>query len=195
MSAIIFIEGGGDAVLDALCREGFRKLLQKFIPVGHQPRLVACGGRNQAHNRFQSQLRIGGYNYIGLLVDSEDPVAQAPWLHLAAQNLARPAGASDDQVLFMSTCMETWCCADRASLQAHYGAGLAMAALPSLPTLETQHRHAVQAALATATRRCSNAYAKGKRSFVLLAELNPAALATNCPIHFVRTRDLLVQHC
>lgn len=199
MSAIIFVEGGGPGGLDARCKEGFGKLVRKIVPAMHNPRIVACGGRSAAYDRFCTQLsvpRSGGYDYVGLWVDSEDPVTQAPWAHLLTRDQwVAPAGATDDNVLFMTTCMETWCCADPATLQRHYGDLLSEAALPSLANIEAQPRRAVQTALETATRNCTNAYQKGKRSFALLAALDPGALARRCPTHFVRTRDLLLRYC
>jgi len=76
----------------------------------------------------------------------------------------------------MTTCMETWIVADPETLKSHYGHCLQVSALPSLVNLENRHRHDVQNALTHATRNCSKAYAKGKRSFEVLAVLNPSAL-------------------
>lgn len=50
-------------------------------------------------------------------------------------------------------------------------------ALPPLHNLESRHRHDVQDKLSHATRNCKNAYAKGKRSFEVLATLSPEALS------------------
>jgi len=102
----------------------------------------------------------------------------------------RPEGANDDQVLFMTTCMETWIVADRAVLSDHYGSELQESALPPLVDLEKRARHDVQDSLTRATRDCSNAYAKGKRSFEVLAKLTPATLEKHLP-SFVRVRRIL----
>lgn len=66
--------------------------------------------------------------------------------------------------------------ADRRTLRTHYGAKLQISALPSLEKLESRHRHEIQEQLKHATRNCTNAYAKGQRSFKVLGELSPAAL-------------------
>ncbi len=63
-------------------------------------------------------------------------------------------------------------------------------ALPSLTDLESRHRHEVQVKLAYATRNCSSPYAKGKRSFEILAKLNPEILQSQLP-SFARTRQIL----
>jgi len=54
-----------------------------------------------------------------MLVVSEDPIAdeEEPWQHLRQSpddNWDPPTGATDNQVLLMTTCMETWIVADRA---------------------------------------------------------------------------------
>ncbi len=51
-----------------------------------------------------------------MLVDSEYPVAniEKTWEHLKQRdNWDRPAGADDEHVLLMTTCMETWIATDR----------------------------------------------------------------------------------
>ena len=90
----------------------------------------------------------------------------------------------------MTTCMETWIVADRATLAEHYGADLQESALPALHALEGRARDAIQTALTHATRRCSNAYNKGKRSFGVLGQLDPATLSKYLP-SFVRIRRIL----
>jgi Domain of unknown function (DUF4276) len=178
----IYIEGGDSKQDQVRCREAFRTLIGKlgFAAGQRMPRLSACGGRDSAFDDFRtahSQSKKG--DYIAMLVDSEDPVADAekPWDHLKTRdNWDKPEGAVDEQVLLMTTCMETWIVADRAALQAHYKHKLQESALPPLNDLEKRNRTEVHDKLAHATRDCSNAYAKGKRSFEVLKVLNPAAL-------------------
>lgn len=114
-----------------------------------------------------------------MLVDSEDPLTdvEKTWEHLKNRdNWDKPEGAVDEQALLMTTCMETWIVADRAALKEHYGHKLQETALPSLNDLEKRNRHDVHAKLVHATRDCSNAYAKGKRSFEVIGVLNPDVL-------------------
>ena len=69
----IYLEGGGDDSLVRIrCREGFRKLLAKCGFAGRMPRLVACGGRGAAFDRFKTAHETAG-EYVALLIDSEDP--------------------------------------------------------------------------------------------------------------------------
>jgi hypothetical protein len=196
VSATIYVEGGGDSPeLQARCREGMRKLLvEKCGFAGRRPRLFASGGREAAFDDFRTAHKNGQpTDYVAMLIDSEDPVAdvEAAWAHLAARDKwQRPAGASDEQVLLMVTGMETWIVTDRAALARHYGKKLQESALPARANMGARQRHAVQAGLVSATRKCANAYAKGKRSFEVLAELDPAVLAQHLP-SFVRVVRIL----
>ena len=186
MSAHLYIEGGGDSKEEkSRCREAFSTLLKKQGFSGRLPRLTACGGRGSAYDDFKTaHATAQSGHFVGLLIDSEDPAAipadplqQQTWEHLRRRDgWERPPGATDQQVLLMTTCMETWIAADRATLRAHYGAGLNENQLPATTNLESRHRHEVQEQLERATAATSKPYRKGKRSFELLAKLNPEAL-------------------
>jgi len=196
VTAKILLEGGGDAKdLKTRCREGFSKLLKKIGFSGaHVPRLVACGGRGAAYDRFKTahENKNTG-DYVAMLIDSEEPLddVDATWQHLRIRDgWNKPIGAEGEQVLFMTTCMETWILCDRTTLRAHFGAKLQESALPAFVDLEERTRGTVQESLVRATRNCSNAYAKGKRSFELLSKLDPAVLDTHLP-SFRRMKRIL----
>ncbi len=181
MSAQLYIEGGDPKSDQIRCRKAFRTLLEAAGLGGRMPRLTASGPRNAAFDAFKTAhaSRKPG-EFFAMLVDSEDPVAdlEQPWTHLKKRdNWDRPAGAEDDHALLMTTCMETWIVADRQGLQKHYGHKLQESALPPLHALETRHRHDVHDKLERATRDCSNAYRKGKRSFEVLETLSAKALS------------------
>ena len=200
MSATIYLEGGASGPdskeLQIRCREGFRKLLEKCDYKGRMPSLVACGSRGAAFDDFKIALGAkGASDYVAMWIDSEDPLTDlnATWVHLARRdNWVQPVEATDDQVLFMTTCMETLFAADHGALADHYKSELQVSALPPLFELEKRGRHDVQAMLVHATRNCTNAYAKGKRSFEVLAKLTPSTLNKYLP-SFVRTRRILDQ--
>jgi hypothetical protein len=190
----LYIEGGESKEDQARCRQGFRLLLERAGLRGRMPRLSACGSRNSAFDDFKtahSQRGQGDYN--ALLVDSEDSVEdlEKTWDHLKTRdNWAKPDGACDEQVLLMTTCMETWIIADRPTLGEHYGHRLQENALPPLHALEQRNRHDVQDKLEHATAGCQNAYAKGKRSFEVVAKLRPGELTKHLP-SFVRVVRIL----
>ena len=75
-----------------------------------------------------------------------------------------PPGATDEQVLLMATCMETWIVADGRALAAHYGQCLQRSALPAVNNLESKDTKTVQDSLFHATRNCTGPYDKGKKS-------------------------------
>jgi hypothetical protein len=190
----IYIEGGGDSKeLRVRCREGFRDLLQKCGFSKRLPALVACGGRRATFEDFKTaHLSKRPGDYVAMWVDSEEPMAdmEAAWNHLKRRDdWKRPKGAQDDQVLLMTTCMETWVIADRPTLRSHYKR-LRENALPPLHNLENRHRHDVQDRLSKATRDCTNAYTKGKRSFEVLGKLTPDELGGHLP-SFTRVRRIL----
>ena len=190
MKVRIYVEGGGDSKeLHARCREGFSKLIGKAGFTGRMPRIVACGGRQHAFDMFQAAIGNGGQDFHPiLLVDSEDPVdaqnelsqgSAAAWNHLQSRDgWTRPRGIDDDQAQMMVTCMETWIMSDREALRKVFGARLQVSALLPVDDLEQRSRSDVQLALENATRNCgpNKVYHKGRRSFQVLAELNPGTL-------------------
>jgi hypothetical protein len=194
VSAHLYIEGGESKQDQIRCREGFRKLLEKAGFKGRMPRLSACGGRTSVFDDFETAFtRQKAGDYIAMLVDSEDPVKdlEKAWDHLKQRDKReRPSGAVDEQVLFMTTCMETWIVADQAALISHYGPDLQENALPALDNLEKRNRHDLHDNLVHASRNCSNAYRKGKRSFEVLSALDPSILKKHLP-SFVRVCRIL----
>jgi hypothetical protein len=184
VSVRIYIEGGGDSKdLQSRCREGFRKLIERTGFEGRMPSTAACGGGNNAYDMFKIALRSADVNeFPMLLVDSEEPVTTAPWDHLKSRDgWDRPAVAEDDQAQMMVTCMETWIMADRGALRKVFGAHLRESALFPVEGLERRSRQDLLAALKNATEDCGKGkgYDKGRRSFQILAELDPETLKEN----------------
>lgn len=57
VSVKLYVEGGGNTSdLKAKCRKGFRELLEKSGFRGRLPRVVACGPRESAFDRFKSAI-------------------------------------------------------------------------------------------------------------------------------------------
>jgi hypothetical protein len=200
VSAHLYLEGGGNSKEEKIrCREAFASLLKSQGFRGRMPRLTACGGRGAAFDDFKTaHASPKQVHFVGMLIDSEDPLdmpteplQQRTWEHLRRRDdWEQPNGANDDQVLLMTTCMETWIAADRETLRAHYGQDFNENQLPPTTQLESRHRHIVQDALQNATSACSNAYRKGKRSYEILGKLKPAVLAGLLP-SFTRTMAIL----
>ena len=193
----IYIEGGGDSKLQHVqLRQGFHELFKKAGFADRMPGTFAGGGRESTFDAFKTAVAAGESDvYPMLLVDSEDPVnAATAWEHLRSREKTweLPAGVTDEQIQLMVTCMETWIIADRAALIRAFGPKLQTSALLPENDLEIRLREDVQDALAHATRECGRdkSYSKGRRSFQVLAQLNPAALKPRLK-HFRRLIETL----
>ena len=162
---------------------------------GRLPRVMPCGSRHDAYEDYRNALtNVSGDDLILLLVDSEDTIANInnTWEHLRRRdNWWRPPNAVDEDVLLMSTCMETWIVADRSTLREHFGQHLNENALPPLTDLESRHRHRdIQDRLRQATRHCPAPYSKDPKSYVVLGKLKPEVIEQYLP-SFRRARDIL----
>ena len=191
MSAVVYLEGGGDTEsLRRRCREAFRQLLMKCGFGGRMPTLRACGSRENAFAGFVVSVNSGKLDFVAMLIDSEEPMrdVERTWDHLQrGDGWRRPQGATDDQVLFMTTCMETWIVADRDALREKFGQNLNENQLPVLVDLENRGRDDVYQRMRRAT---SNGYSKGRISFELVESLNPDTLEQHLP-SFRRARRIL----
>ncbi len=190
MKVKIYIEGGGDSKAShSECRRGFRKLLEKAGFADGRPQTIACGRRSSAFDRFARATRLSEPDvYPVLLVDSESSVSKEPWEHLKdSDGWDRPDGVEDDQAHLMVQCMETWIVADREAVRRFFGQDLLANALPSTVDLEKRSKDDVQKRLEHATKDCGKdrTYKKGRRSFELLAQLDPQTLKGLLP-HFSR---------
>ena len=200
--------GANSKTMKMECEGAFRTLLQR-CGFKTLPHLVACGGRDHAYEMFvaameqqviqQNKINSGskrgqilakkakGHDeFLFMLIDSEDPIMNIyyTWDHLKnrkGDEWDKPAGASDDQVLFMTTCMESWIITDRDTLKVHYKHDLIENRLIPLDQIENRNRHFVHERLEKATENCSNSYAKGTRSFEVLERLNPETLREHLP--------------
>jgi hypothetical protein len=185
VSAKIYIEGGGEGhLLDTLFRQGWSTFFRAAGLEGRMPRVIRGKGRLRTFDLFVTAVsfpRPGELPF--LLIDSEDAVqsGHSVWQHLKAHNWDKPNGASDDQAFLMVQLMETWFIADRKMLRRYFGPNLRENHLPAWPALEAVSKSQVLDALDNSTAGCSKRYAKGKVSFELLAELDPAEVAKACP--------------
>ncbi|MBL8292126.1 MAG: DUF4276 family protein [Bryobacterales bacterium] len=176
----VFVEGGGDhnKALQTECRRGFSQFFRKAGLEGRMPRVVACGGREQAYKDFRTAHEKGDGNPAVLLVDSEGPVNQeSPWEHVrlrAGDGWDRPQGASEDQLHLMVQAMEAWFHGDREELRRFYGQSFRENALSSRPDIESTPKADLISGLRNATKDCPKGeYSKGGHSFKLLERIDP----------------------
>ena len=89
----------------------------------------------------------------------------------------RPGDANDEQLHFMSVCMETWLIADPAALKEVFGPKLDDSRLPALPQLESIDKLTIYKLLDAAVRPTkAGTYSKGSHSFRILEKVSPAAI-------------------
>lgn len=208
----VYIEGGGDnrSLLDE-CREGFRKFLEKAGLSNSMPRLVACGCRNDAFDKFCTALKQN--EEALLLVDSEvqvdaeykgkdgddrvqgksnDYTTWKPFEFLANRDgwsfddkkvpLASRPRSTDGHL--MVCCMESWLVSDIDNLARFYGQGFNDKPLSAIGTHpETTNKESVYSALSRATMqtKTKGKYGKGPHSFKILATTNPDVVTKVSP--------------
>ena len=186
MSAVIYIEGGGDRDenLARLFRRGWTTFFAGAGLEGRMPRVVRGGGRARTFDLFRTAVGNPRPGRIPLLVvDSETDVTggQSAWQHLGARDgWDRPPEAGNDQAFLMVQIMETWFLADRNALRQYFGARFREKALRHWTDLEGVSKDEVLDALGQATAECPRRYAKGTVSFELLERIDPARVEAEC---------------
>lgn len=192
----VYVEGGGSgansAALQSELRQAFADFFAKTdLGKTRRPRVVACGGREQAFQSFCTA--ISQRQNAMLLVDSEAPIAPLhqppapgrwqPWAHLRAQaTWAMPGRATDDDCHLMVECMENWFLADLPAIEAFFGRDFNAAELPT-GAIETIAKAKVYASLQAATKQCKTKapYGKGAHSFKILSAISPQKVEAASP--------------
>lgn len=187
MKVKVYVEGGGDGNdLRTRCRKGFSSFFAEANLAGRMPKIIACGGRKSAFDKFRTafESRKAG-EFIVLLVDSEDPVAEnsGPWEHLARRDgWDRPGEATDEHAHLMVQCMEAWFLADKEGLGTYFGHEFNRNALPRRQEIEEITKADVLDGLKKATRQCGKGeYGKGRHSFDILEQTDAAKVLDVSP--------------
>jgi hypothetical protein len=185
----VYVEGGGDhnKALETQCRRGFSEFFRKAGLGDRMPRVVRCGGRRQAYERFRtSHENAGRDDFPILLVDSEAPVVESSsWEHVRLRpgdGWACPQGASEDQIHLMVQAMEAWFHTDNDALLEYYGQAFRTAGLSQRSDIESIPKVDLSAGLQRATKDCQKGeYSKGEHSFQILARIDPARVRASSP--------------
>jgi len=182
----LYVEGGGDSEsLRTRCREGFRGFLEKAGFTRRMPRIVACGGRRAAYDRFKTACESN--EAALLLIDSEDCVSvTSPWAHLAnrlGDGFEKPENACDDHCHLMVACMESWFLADKEALSRFFGQGFNANALSQDINIEAISKNDVYTGMQRATSSCrtKSSYGKGEHSFKILLLISPEKVRSASP--------------
>lgn len=191
MKIHIYVEGGGNRVVDAACREGFSSFFAKAGLRGALPKVIPCGPRSNAYEDYcraweqYQQKKIDALPL--LLVDSEAPVQTSPWEHVRQHQQdqwSRPQEAEDKHLHFMAQCMEAWFLAgkNRDRLKDYFGNGFNPNPLPSSPRCEEIAKADILDALKRAAAKSSKKdYNKGRDSFKILKSLDPNEVKNHAP--------------
>ena len=180
VSVMLYVEGGGEHAREF--RRGLGMFIERAGAAGKMPRIVICGRRDNAFDKFRTAHEYG--EDAMLLVDAEEPVtAVGPWEHLKGRDYwNQPVGAKDAQCHLMVQVMESWFLADVDALESYYGQGFRRQALPRNPKIEDVSKLDVNNGLDQATRDSQKGpYSKGKHSFEILERLDPTKVMEASP--------------
>lgn len=173
----LHVEGGGDTEKQhTLVRKAFQKFFEN-ANIPRKPSVVACGGRQQAWDRYQAAR--ARKEDAALLIDSEHPfAAQSVRDFLSFQGFGVKDHHQESELHLMVRCMEAWLLADREALVAYFGQGFQANALPSIQNLAGRAPADLERDLKHASRNTTKGeYNKGQHSWVLLARLDPGKLS------------------
>ena len=156
-------------------------------------KLVCCGPRNEAFQRFQNAVNNRDNAVNILLVDAEGPVNQFPRGHLRDRDGWNLNFTREDTVHLMVQTMETWIVADPAALQSYYGQGFRTNRLPRATNLEGVPKTDVENSLREATERTQKeSYHKIRHAGDLLKLVDVESVKARCD-HCQRLFDDLGQ--
>jgi hypothetical protein len=174
----VYIEGGGDSRdTKAFLRQGFSLFLGDLIRLARNRRIrwqtITCGSRQAAFDAFKRALIQHASSFNVLLVDSEGPVATAPWHHLRQRDGWIADDLSNDHCHLMTQAMEAWFVADMESLARYYGAGFHATRIPRVADVEQIPKDQLEPILRDATRDTQKGeYHKIRHAFKLLEILD-----------------------
>ncbi|NJL72916.1 MAG: DUF4276 family protein [Candidatus Competibacteraceae bacterium] len=182
----LYVEGGGDSEsLRSQCREGFRKFLENAGLAGKMPRIVACGARQAAYDRFKTAIES---NTVALLlIDSEDFFSSAsPWEHLwnrPDDRFSRPSSATTTIAISWLSAWNRGFLRTRRQFKRFFGQGFNAPSLPQGKNIENISKSDIYTGLQRATSNCKTKapYGKGAHSFRLLALVKPSMVFDASP--------------
>lgn len=182
----LYVEGGGDTnTLRTKCRQGFSEFFKKL---DIKLKIVACGGRQIAYDKFCLGLKTAKHHECCLLlVDSEAPVKadMSVWQHVylrEGDKWPKPDKATDGHLHFMVECMEAWFMADKQTLVSYYGQGFKQNTLSNNANIEEISKDKLEGTLKAATRDTTKKkYDKGAHSFEILGKIDAHKVIANSP--------------
>ena len=181
------MEGGGEGnATKAALRQGMDTFLQPLKEVARDKmlrwKLVCCGPRNEAFQRFQNAVSSRDDAVNVLLVDAEGRVHhQAARDHLLDRDEWELSFAHEDTIHLMVQTMEAWIVADPAALKGYYGQGFRANKLPRATNLETVPKPTVKRSLDEATKDTQKGrYHKIRHASDLLKRIDAEKVKARC---------------
>jgi len=179
---------------------GLQRVFRKAGLDRRMPRIVSCGGRNDAYKSFRTfHEDAGDDDFPILLVDSEAQVSSGnDWEHVRTRDgWQRPDGAISDQLHLMVQAMEAWFHADKEKVAGYYGRGFRPGALSQRLEVDNIPKADLFAGLKAATRPCptKGESSKGGHSFGIRALIDPAKVSLSSPAHAGRLLKVLDRIC
>lgn len=195
----IYIEGGGDGKHS---KGSFRRGMQAFLQSLREKsrsrlrwNMIACGSRGQAFDMFCTAIQQHPDCFNILLVDSEGPVNDSPWVHLRKRDNWLQPDCTDGQCQLMVQLMETWFVADPDALARHFGQGFRRRKLPRHANVENIPKKDVIVKINKAVHDTSKkSYRKmrdGPRILELLNADTVRARASYCDRLFATIEELI----
>ena len=181
----IYMEGGGEGnATKAALRQGMDAFLQPLKEAARDKalswKLVCCGPRNEAFQRFKNAVNNSANAVNVLLVDAEGPVNQSAQRHLRDRDRWNLRFTPEETVHLMVQTMETWIVADAAALRIYYGRDFRENRLPTT-NLEGVPKADVERSLIEATKATQKGrYHKIKHASDLLKLIDVDSVKARC---------------
>ena len=180
------MEGGGEGnATKAALRQGMDTFLQPLKEAARDKalgwKLVCCGPRNEAFQRFQNAVNSRDNVVNVLLVDAEGPVKNPARRHLQDRDGWNLRFTPEETVHLMVQTMETWIVADATALTSYYGQDFRANKLPKATNLETVPKTTVERSLDEATKSTQKGrYHKIRHASDLLKLIDVESVKERC---------------
>jgi hypothetical protein len=179
--------------LNRRCENSFSRFVQEAGLKNMMPRIVACGSRYEAFDKYKMRKSIGDKAF--LLIDSEAPIEEnqpddihkwKPWKHFQNRDTDKswdiPDNARDTDCHLMVQLMESWFFADKDALKSYYGQKFHENSLPQRKDIENIPKEEVLKSFKNATKDTSKGvYGKGGHSFDILQRIDPEKVTAASP--------------
>ena len=145
--------------------------------------MIVCGPRHNTYENYNRAITHSHKDALNiLLVDSENPVEEAPWEHLKTHDRWDLNISHDEKCHLMVQCMESWIITDVELLKDFYGHNFNENSLPDNPHVEEINKSDIETSLKNATRNSQKGeYHKINHGPKILERLNVTCVRETAP--------------